>query len=201
MFDDRVLIVQNESLHFHSPRQLAHIWKSGYWPDPHGLELYPARIANTVGSDLGRRRRLASGAVSRHRSSVGSGRGASPLLLLPRRASPGAHRVHCRAAFLLSPATDSSANSVCARGFSKESAAAFAALPVIFPRKDWRSRDTKIVATGAAAIIATALLAHRILSRSSQIPPIDNPIALLALAGGATYLVAQTLTYFSPVGN
>src|ERR1700693_3363744 len=40
VFDDRVLIVQNESLHIHSLRQLAHIWKSGYWPDPHGLELY-----------------------------------------------------------------------------------------------------------------------------------------------------------------
>lgn len=125
------------------------------------------------------------------------------LWALTWAAGGGSHRVHYRAAFLLSPATDSSANSVCARGFSKESAAAFAALPVIFPRKDWRSRDTKIVATGAAAIIATALLAHRILSRSSQITPIDNPIALLglALAGGAIYLVAQTLTYFSPVGN
>ncbi len=40
VFDDRVLIVENESLHVHSLRQLAHIWKSGYWPDPHGLELY-----------------------------------------------------------------------------------------------------------------------------------------------------------------
>src|SRR5580704_11348059 len=40
VFDDRVLVVQNESLHVHSLRQLAHIWKSGYWPDPHGIELY-----------------------------------------------------------------------------------------------------------------------------------------------------------------
>src|ERR1700731_4495142 len=40
VFDDRVLLVQNESLHVHSLRQLAHIWKSGYWPDPHGIELY-----------------------------------------------------------------------------------------------------------------------------------------------------------------
>jgi hypothetical protein len=50
---------------------------------------------------------------------------------------------------------------------------------VVFPRKDWRSRDTKIVATGAGVIIAAALLAHRVLSRSSQIPPIDNPMALI----------------------
>ena len=28
-------------------------------------------------------------------------------------------------------------------------------------------------------IIAAALLAHRVLSRSSQIPPIDNPMALI----------------------
>jgi len=40
VFDDRVLIVENEALHLHSLRQIAHLWTSGYWPDPRGQELY-----------------------------------------------------------------------------------------------------------------------------------------------------------------
>jgi hypothetical protein len=63
--------------------------------------------------------------------------------------------------------------------FSKESAAAFAALPMAFPRKDWRSRDSSFTGAGAVVLIAAALWAHHILSRSSQIPAIDNPAALV----------------------
>src|SRR5277367_2772083 len=40
VFDDRVLIVENESLRLHSLRQIAQLWTSGYWPDPRGQELY-----------------------------------------------------------------------------------------------------------------------------------------------------------------
>ncbi len=47
VFDDRVLLVENKSLHIQSLGQLAHIWKSGYWPDNRGLELYRP-VAQTV---------------------------------------------------------------------------------------------------------------------------------------------------------
>src|SRR5271170_4202889 len=40
VFDDRVLIVENQALHLHSLRQIGHIWTSGYWPDSRGQELY-----------------------------------------------------------------------------------------------------------------------------------------------------------------
>ena len=63
--------------------------------------------------------------------------------------------------------------------FSKENATAFAALPLVFPRKDRRSRASLLTAAGAAVIIAAALLAHRAVSRDSQIAPIDNPMVLL----------------------
>ena len=47
VFDDRIVLVDNQSLHIHSFGQLAHIWKSGYWPDNRGLELYRP-VAQTV---------------------------------------------------------------------------------------------------------------------------------------------------------
>src|SRR5271165_5792347 len=47
VFDDRILIVENQSLHVQSLGQLAHLWKSGYWPDNRGLELYRP-VAQTV---------------------------------------------------------------------------------------------------------------------------------------------------------
>jgi tetratricopeptide (TPR) repeat protein len=72
--------------------------------------------------------------------------------------------------------------------FSKESAAAFAALPLVFPAL----RPARVVppaaqrlyrdlatAVAAAAIIGAALLAHRAVTRGGFIPPIDNPMALL----------------------
>ena len=72
--------------------------------------------------------------------------------------------------------------------FSKESAAAFAALPLAFPQKRARSRDSWLAGTGAAVIIGMALVVHNALSRSSQIPAIDNPTALVD--GGQRVLTA-----------
>ncbi len=63
--------------------------------------------------------------------------------------------------------------------FSKESAAAIAALPLISPRKDWRSRASLLTAAGAAGIITVALLAHHMVARGSNIPAIDNPMGLV----------------------
>src|SRR5271168_1142649 len=40
VFDDRVVIVENESLHAGSLRQFGQLWATGYWPDPRGQELY-----------------------------------------------------------------------------------------------------------------------------------------------------------------
>jgi len=63
--------------------------------------------------------------------------------------------------------------------FSKESAAAFAALPLIFPRKDERLQTRLVAAIGAAVTVAAALVAHHFVSLHSFIPPIDNPITLV----------------------
>jgi|HubBroStandDraft_6_1064221.scaffolds.fasta_scaffold28580_3 tetratricopeptide (TPR) repeat protein len=210
VFDDRVLVVQNESLHVHSLRQLAHIWKSGYWPDPHGIELYRP-VSQTLWALT-----WAAGGGSHPALFHGIGLlvGVAVVLLLyhfflavevpPRTAFIAAllfalFPIHTDAttsvvgsAELLAAAFSLGALLFYYRRqpipalilfalavLSKESAAAFAALPVVFPRKDWRSRDSKIVATGAGVIIVAALLAHRVLSRSSLIPPIDNPMALI----------------------
>jgi tetratricopeptide (TPR) repeat protein len=231
VFDDRVLIVQNESLHVHSLRQLAHIWKSGYWPDPHGIELYrpvsQTLWALTWAAGGGSHPALFHG--------IGLAVGVAVVLLLYRFFL--AVQVPPRTAFIaallfaLFPIHTDATTSVVGSAellaaafslgallfyyrrqpipalilfalavFSKESAAAFAALPVVFPRKDWRSRDSKIVATGAGAIIAAALLAHRVLSRSSLIPPIDNPMALIDAAQRVlTALWIQCLYLFKSV--
>ena len=98
VFDDRVLIVENESLHVQSLGQLAHIWKSGYWPDNRGLELYRPVSQTVWALTLGRGRRLPPGAVSCHRPGAGFGGRAAPLPLLARRRNAAAHRVHCRIA-------------------------------------------------------------------------------------------------------
>jgi Domain of unknown function (DUF1736) len=67
---------------------------------------------------------------------------------------------------------------------SKESAAAFAALPLAFPRKDWRSRDSLLFGGGAGVIIVAALGIHHALSRVAQISPIGNPIVSGSVAHG-----------------
>ncbi|HUJ39709.1 MAG TPA: tetratricopeptide repeat protein [Candidatus Acidoferrales bacterium] len=65
--------------------------------------------------------------------------------------------------------------------FSKESAATFAALPVVFPRGDAPRRTQFTAAAGAAAIVAAALAAHFAVSRGpGTIPAIDNPASLVS---------------------
>jgi tetratricopeptide (TPR) repeat protein len=84
--------------------------------------------------------------------------------------------------------------------FSKESAAAFAALPLVFPRKNIPSRHSWLAALGAGVIVAGALAAHQAVSRSSQIPAIDNPAALLSTGPRAlTALWVQCLYVFKTV--
>jgi protein O-mannosyl-transferase len=64
--------------------------------------------------------------------------------------------------------------------FSKESAVAFAALPLAFPPKQLRRRESLLAAAGAAGIIAAALVAHHAVSHGSgAIPAIDNPASLV----------------------
>ena len=95
VFDDRVLIVQNDSLHVQSLRQLAHIWKSGYWPDNRGLELYRP-VAQTVWALA-----WAAGGGSHPAlfHAIGLALGLAVVLLalplLARRRNAAAHRVRC----------------------------------------------------------------------------------------------------------
>lgn len=63
--------------------------------------------------------------------------------------------------------------------FSKESAAAFAALPLVFPRKDWRDRDSLFAACGAVCVIAIALVLHHTIAGPSHISWGDNSIVLV----------------------
>ena len=210
VFDDRVLIVENESLHVHALGQLAHLWKSGYWPDNRGLELYRP-VSQTIWALI-----WAAGGGSHPAlfHALGLAAGLAVVLLLyrflltvetpPRTAFIAAllfalFPIHTDAttsvvgsAELMAAAFGLGALIFYYRGrpgaalalfalavFSKESVAAFAGLPLIFRRKDARPRDSWLAAGGAAAIIGVALAAHQLLSRSSQIPAIDNPMALL----------------------
>lgn len=63
--------------------------------------------------------------------------------------------------------------------FSKESAAAFAAVSLVFPSEDWRSRDSWIAAAGSALVVCGALIAHHIVAVGAFIPPVDNPMGLV----------------------
>ena len=210
VFDDRIVLVENNALHVRSLTQLAHIWKSGYWPDNRGLELYRP-VAQTVWALL-----WAAGGGSHPAMfhALGLALGLATVLLLYRLLllveTPPAIAFVAAALFALFPIHTDATTSVVGssellaaafglaaviqyyRGrplwalvlfalavFSKESAAAFAALPLAFPRKRPRLRDSWLPAIGAAAIIGIALIAHNVLSRSSRIPPIDNPTSLV----------------------
>lgn len=210
VFDDRVVLVENKSLHVQSLGQLAHIWKSGYWPDNRGLELYRP-VTQTVWALI-----WAAGGSSHPLlyHAIGLALGLAVVLLLYRLLltvqTPPRAAFIAAALFALFPihtdATTSIAGSselmAAAFGlgalvlyyrnrpiwalllfalavFSKESAAAFAALPLAFPHKRVPARDSWLAGAGAAVIIATALMAHSVLSRSSEIPAIDNPTALV----------------------
>jgi len=209
VFDDRVLIVENQSLHVQSLGQLAHIWKSGYWPDSRGLELYRP-VAQTVWALI-----WAAGGRSHPAlfHAFGLALGVAAVLLLYRLLrivdTPPRTAFVAASLFALFPIHTDATTSVVGSAepmaaalslgalifyyqkrtipalilfalavFSKESAAAFAALPLVFPRQDAR-RDSLLAGGGAAVIIGAALAAHQAVARSSQIPAIDNPMALV----------------------
>ena len=210
VFDDAVVLVNNPTLHVHSLGELLHIWKSGYWPDNRGLELYRP-VAQTVWALL-----WAAGGGNHpalfHAFGLAIGLAAVLLLyrlLLDVRTPPRVAFIAAALFALLPIHSDATASVVgsselMAAAFalaalvlyyrdqpmpavllftlavlSKESAAAFAALPLAFPLRRAKPRTSWICAAGAAAAIAGALIAHNVLSRSSQIPPIDNPTALI----------------------
>jgi protein O-mannosyl-transferase len=209
VLDDMPLIVENNSLHVRSLGQLAHIWSSGYWPDRSGQGLYrPVAqtvwaltwsagsghpwLFHAVGLLLGLAvvfllyhfllivetpPRIAFIAVlifallPIHTEATTSVVGSAELL----GAAFGFAALICyyrdrpvAAVLLLGLAV-----------FSKESAAAFAALPIVFPKKDWRSGSSAIAAVGAGAMVVAALLAHQFISHGSGVPPIDNSTVLV----------------------
>jgi protein O-mannosyl-transferase len=212
VFDDRVLIVQNPSLHVQSLSQLAHIWKAGYWPDNHGLELYRP-VAQTVWALVWA---VGGGSHPALFHALGLALGLAVVLLFYRFLlaveTPPRTAFIAALLFALFPIHTDATTSVVGSAellaasfslgallfyyrdrpilalllfalavFSKESAAAFAALPLAFPRKDGLPRHSRLTALGAAAIVGAALFAHQAVSRSSQIPPIDNPMALVQM--------------------
>jgi tetratricopeptide (TPR) repeat protein len=227
VFDDRVVIVENESLHVHSLRQFGQLWTTGYWPDPRGQELYRP-ISKTLWAVLW----AVGGGRPWVYHAVGLALGLAVVLLLYRflleLETPPRTAFITAMLFALFPihteATTSvvgSAETLAAafalaalilywRGrvfpalalfalavFSKESAAAFAALPLVLHKRrlsgDGISNDeprkpaadsagrTRAIYTGvgAAIIIGAALFAHQALSRSSRIPAIDNSASLV----------------------
>jgi len=222
VFDDRVLIVDNSSLHAASFRQLAHVfrhvWTSGYWPDNRSLGLY-----RPVSQMLWALIWFAGG--SAHPSLfhlAGLALGVAVVLLLYRLLSivevPRRVAFIAAALFALFPIHTDATTSVVGSAellaaglaiaalifyyrdqpvpalllfalavFSKESAAAFAAIPLVFPRPASHHllpRYRQFVAAGAAAIIAAALFIHHAIGHgiagASKIPPIDNPEVLVS---------------------
>ena len=84
--------------------------------------------------------------------------------------------------------------------FSKESAAAFAAVPLVFPHQNWRSRASLLAAAGAAMVVAAALVAHHIVAVGAFIPAIDNPMGLVGTGPRIfTALWVQCLYLFKTV--
>jgi protein O-mannosyl-transferase len=232
VFDDRVLIVENESLHLHSWRQLLDIWKSGYWPDPRGQELYRP-ISKTLWALLWS---AGGGSHPWLYHAVGLALGLAVVLLLYRFLlevdTPPRTAFIAAALFALFPIHTEATTSVVGmaetlaaslafgalilywRGkvipalalfalavFSKESAAAFAALPLAFPGAPRKSRrETLVASVGAAVIIGVAFLAHNAVSRSSRVPAIDNPASLIGWAERIlTALWVQCLYLFKTV--
>ena len=210
VFDDLPLIVDNESLHVHSPGQLAHIWASGYWPDRRSLGLYRP-IAQTLWALI-----WSAGGGSHpalfHAANLVLGTAVVLLLyrLLLLVQTPPRTAFIAAALFALFPIhTDATASVVgsaellaatfglgalilyyrqrpiaaillfALAAFSKESAAAVAALPLVLPGKEKRSQPSLIAGVGAAIVIVGALVAHHIISRESHIPAIDNPMGLV----------------------
>jgi protein O-mannosyl-transferase len=84
--------------------------------------------------------------------------------------------------------------------FSKESAATFAAVPLVFPGRNWRSRASLVTAAGAGLVVAAALVAHHIVAVGAYIPAIDNPMSLVTTGQRIlTALWVQCLYLFKSV--
>ena len=210
VFDDLPVLVENESLHVHSFRQLAHIWKSGYWPDNRGLPLYRP-FTQTVWATI-----WALGGANRPAvyHAICLVLGLAVVLLfyrflleveIPARTAFVAaglfalFPIHTEAttsvvgsAELLASTLALAALLLFYRGyiipaiaafalavFSKESAATFAAIPIVFPPTEWRSRRWPAAAVGAGVAVGISLWMHDRLSLNAFIPPIDNPMGLL----------------------
>jgi protein O-mannosyl-transferase len=209
VLDDMPLIVENNSLHIHSLRQLANVWAASYWPDRGGQGLYRP-VSQTVwalmwAADAGRPWLF---------HIVGLLLGLAVVLLLFRFllvvATPPRTAFIAALLFALLPIHTEATTSVVGSAellgaafgfaalvcyyrdrtvaavllfglavFSKESAAAFAALPLLFPNKDWRSHSSRMAATGAGAVIVAALVAHHLFAHGSFVPPIDNSTVLV----------------------
>lgn len=214
VFDDRALIVEDDSLHIHSLRQLAHIWTTAYWPvvgGPRGLDLYRP-VSRTLWAVI-----WAAGGNAHPALFHGAGLalGLAVVLLLYQLLlivqTPPRTAFIAATLFALFPIHTEATTSVVGSAelmaaafglgalifyyrdqpipalilfalavFSKESAASFAALPMVFPRKNVRSGHSLLSAAGAAVIIAAALFAiHAVSGSSRQMSPLDNPMALV----------------------
>ncbi|MGA3210793.1 MAG: tetratricopeptide repeat protein [Terriglobales bacterium] len=267
LLDDLPALVDNESLHIHSLRQLGHIWSNPYWTDRRGLALYRP-VTQTVWALAWA---IGHGGHPMLFHAICLALGLAVVLLLyrflldtptpPRTAFIAAllfavFPIHTEAttsvvgtAELLAAAFGLAALIAFYRGqepwksgqetevrsrksevgrqesgakiptpysglltslaalilfalavFSKESAAAFAAVPLVFPPRNWRSRRSIVAAAGAGAVIAAALFAHHKFSQNSFIPPIDNPMGLLdAFPRILTALWVQCLYIFKTI--
>ncbi len=230
VFDDLPVIVQNETLHPHSLRQFFHIVATGYWPNRRGLQLYrPVTqsvwallwtlagnhpvLFHALGLGLGlavvlllyrfflavqtppRTAFIASALFALfpiHTEATTSVVGSAELLAAGF--GLGALVFYYQRRPVLAIVLFALAV------FSKESAASFAALPVIFPRDDWRARDSWMAAAGAAVVLAAAFTAHHIFAVGAFIPAIDNPMSLVGLGPRIfTALWIQCLYLFKTV--
>jgi hypothetical protein len=202
VYDDRFLIVEHEPLHVHSLGQLFHLWVSGNAPStwvqhyrPVGESVWAVAwsfgdgkplLFHSIGLLLGLAvvillyRFLLTVKVSPrvafitallfaifpiHTAATTAIEGTPELLA----AAFGLGALICfyrnrpiTAVVLFALAV-----------FSKESAAAFAALPLVFPRKDWRSRGPLFAAICAAVIIAAVALAYLAINHGDlrNVPP------------------------------
>jgi hypothetical protein len=210
VLDDLPLLRDNESLHVHSLRQLAHIWVLSYWTDRRGLALYRpvTQMLWAIAWALGGAGR--PGVF--HAICLALGLAVVLLLYIffqqvhipPRTAFMAAALfallpIHTEATTsivgtseLLAAALGLSALIFYYQGrpipavllfalavFSKESAAAFAAIPLVFPPEKWGSRRTVLTVAGAGMAVGISLWMHQRLSQNSFIPPIDNPMGLV----------------------
>jgi protein O-mannosyl-transferase len=210
VWDDLAVIVNNKFLH--SLRYLTHVWTSGYWPDGSTPQLFrpvSETIWAILWAVVGARPAIfhAFGLVAGTAVVVLLYRFLLTVQMAPRVAFTASllfalFPIHTEATTSIvgSAETISAALGLAAlifyyhrrpipalilfalAVFSKESAVAFAALPLAFPPKD-RRRDSLFPAVGAGVVVATALLMHRALASGplGRVMPETNPIILLSI--------------------